>query len=216
MAKTGSTAATTRFEGFPAGATEFFAGLVAHNTRAWFQAHKDEYERACREPMKALLAEFDPRFGRASLSRINRDNRFFKNRPPYKTHLAAGVGGYYLSLAANGLYIGAGIYRPDSATLERLRGAVDRDESGRELVAIISALKRKGYVVDTHERTAGAPRGFVKTHARLDLLRMKDIFGGVLIGPGAVLSSRKTLDRVTRAMSDLKPLMDWLRHHVGG
>lgn len=207
-------AGASTFNGFPPEATTFFAGLTAHNNRDWFQAHKDTYEHAVREPMKALVGELEPRLGRGSISRINRDNRFFKDRPPYKTHIAAGIGGYYLSLSSTGLYVGAGIYRPDSAMLERLRAAIDRDDSGRELATFVSTLRRKGYAVDTHERLASAPRGFAKDHPRVDLLRMKDIHAGELIGPGPLLSTRKVLDRITKAIADLKPLCAWLRQHT--
>jgi uncharacterized protein (TIGR02453 family) len=209
LAKT-SDATAVRFEGFPKEAATFFNGLAKNNNRDWFQSHKDTYEQAVREPMKALVGEFEPRLGRASISRINRDNRFFKDRPPYKTHIAAGIGRYYLSISSMGLYIGTGLYRPDSPTLERLRAAIDRDESGRELARIVAALRRKRYQVDTHERLASTPRGFAKDHRRADLLMMKDIHAGKLIAPGPELSSRRALDAVTRTMNDLKPFLVWL------
>ena len=209
MAKT-SDAATARFEGFPKEAVTFFTGLVKNNNRDWFQAHKETYEQAVREPMKALVGAFEPHLGRSSISRINRDNRFFKNRPPYKTHIAAGVGRYYLSISSMGLYVGTGLYRPDSPTLERLRAAIDRDESGRELARIVAALRRKGYQVDTHERLAAAPRGYANDHPRLELLQMKDIHAGRMMAPGPELSSRKALDTITRTMNDLKPFVAWL------
>jgi uncharacterized protein (TIGR02453 family) len=201
---------TVRFEGFPKEATTFFASLAKNNNRDWFQAHKETYEQAVREPMKALVGAFEPHLGRGSISRINRDDRFFKNRPPYKTHIAAGVGRYYLSISAMGLYVGTGLYRPDSPTLERLRAAIDRDESGRELVRTVAVLRRKGYQVDTHERLESVPRGFAKDHPRGELLTMKDIHAGKLIAPGPELSSRKALDTITRTMNDLKPFMAWL------
>jgi uncharacterized protein (TIGR02453 family) len=209
LAKT-SDAATARFEGFPKEAVRFFTGLVKNNNRDWFQAHKETYEQAVREPMKALVGAFEPHLGRGSISRINRDNRFFKNRPPYKTHIAAGVGRYYLSISSMGLYVGTGLYRPDSPTLERLRAAIDRDESGRELAKIVAALRRKGYQVDTHERLASAPRGYANDHPRLELLQMKDIHAGRMMAPGPELSSRKALDTITRTMNDLKPFVAWL------
>ena len=165
--------------------------------------------------MKALLGEFEPRLGKGSISRINRDNRFFKDRPPYKTHLAAGIGEFYVSLSATGLYVGTGFYRPDSPTLERFRAAIDRDASGRELVKIVTALRRKGYQVDTHERVASAPRGYAKDHPRVDLLRMKDIHAGQLMPPGPALASRKLLDKIATMMSDLKPFSTWLKANVG-
>jgi uncharacterized protein (TIGR02453 family) len=202
-----------RFEGFPAAATTFLAGLAANNNRDWFQAHRDTYEQAVREPMKALVAEFNARFGPGKISRINRDNRFFKDRPPYKTHIDAGVGGYYLSLSSHGLYVGTGFYMPDSSVLERFRAAIDRDASGKELVTIIAGLRRKGYRVDTHERLASAPRGYAKDHPRADLLRMKDIHAGLLMAPDAI-TTRKLLDRTTRTMTDLKPFMAWLKRYT--
>jgi uncharacterized protein (TIGR02453 family) len=203
-----------RFDGFPAEATTFLAGLAANNNRDWFQAHRDTYEQAVREPMKALVGEFAARFGPGKISRINRDNRFFKDRPPYKTHIDAGVGGYYLSLSSHGFYVGTGFYMPDSSVLERFRGAIDRDASGKELVTLIAGLTRKGYRVDTHERLTSVPRGYGKDHPRLDLLQMKDIHAGLLLEPDAI-TTRKLLDRTTKTMTDLKPFRGWLMRHVG-
>ena len=199
-----------RFEGFPKEAVTFFTALARNNNREWFQSHKDTYEEAVREPMKALVGVLEPHLGRGSISRINRDNRFFKNRPPYKTHIAAGVGRYYLSISSTGLYVGTGLYRPDSPTLERLRAAIDRDGSGSELVKIVASLRRRRYQVDTHERLASAPRGYPKDHPRADLLQMKDIHAGTLMAPGPELSSRNALDRIRRTMNDLKPFVAWL------
>jgi len=48
--------------------------------------------------MEALVAELEPRFGKAKISRINRDVRFSRDRAPYKTYIAAGVGGNYIAL----------------------------------------------------------------------------------------------------------------------
>jgi uncharacterized protein (DUF2461 family) len=89
-----------RFTGFPRESIEFFKQLAAHNNRDWFLAHKEIYERACRAPMEALVADLEPRFGKAKISRINRDVRFSRDRAPYKTYIAAGVGGNYISLGA--------------------------------------------------------------------------------------------------------------------
>jgi len=203
-----------RFEGFPTEATKFLAGLAANNNRDWFQAHRETYEQAVREPMKALVGEFAARFGPGKISRINRDNRFFKDRPPYKTHLDAGVGDYYLSLSSHGFYVGSGFYMPDSSVLERFRGAIDRDASGKELVTVIAGLRRKGYRVDTHARLTSVPRGYAKDHPRLDLLQMKDIHAGLLLDPDAI-TTRKLLDRTTKTMTDLKPFTSWLKRYVG-
>jgi uncharacterized protein (TIGR02453 family) len=203
-----------RFAGIPREAFTFFEGLASHNTREWFQANKDVYERACRRPMQSLLAELAPTYGSGKLTRINRDMRFARGQAPYKTFIASSVGSrYYVSLSKDGLYIGTGIYMPDGATLRRLREAIADDASGRRIAAIVAGLRRKKYSVGTHETTAKAPRGYDDDHPRIDLLRMKDLHAGKQLPPSA-LSSRKALDRVVGVMADVKPLSDWLRRHV--
>jgi uncharacterized protein (DUF2461 family) len=74
-----------RFMRFPRESLEFFKQLAAHNNRDWFLAHKEIYERTCRAPIELLVAELEPRFGKARISRINRDVRFSRDRAPYKT-----------------------------------------------------------------------------------------------------------------------------------
>ena len=203
-----------RFAGFPREAFTFFEGLASHNNREWFQANKEVYERACRAPMQSLLAELAPTYGSGKLTRINRDMRFARGQSPYKNFIASGVGSrYWVSLSKDGLYVGTGIYMPDSATLRRLREAIDEDASGRKIASIVGSLRRKRYSVSTHESTANAPRGYTDQHPRIELLRMKDVHAGKQLPP-SVLSTRKTLDRVVAVMNDIKPLSDWLVRHV--
>jgi uncharacterized protein (TIGR02453 family) len=201
------------FTGFPREATEFFRELARNNNRDWFQAHKDVYEQTCRDPLKALVTELDP-VGTPQISRINRDMRFSRDGKPYKTHIAAGVLGTYINLSAEGLYIGTGMYRPEPAVLRKFRAAIDADKSGRELVKIVSTIKKKGYTVGTHESVNSAPRGFAADHPRIELLRMKDIHAGKMIQPGPALASRKAVATVKRVMADVQPLSAWLSRYV--
>ena len=201
------------FTGFPREATEFFRELARNNNRDWFQARKDVYEQACREPLKALVTELDP-MGTPHISRINRDMRFSRDGAPYKTHVAAGVMGTYINLSAEGLYVGTGMYRPEPAVLQKFRAAIDADKSGRELARIVSAIRRKGYTVGTHESVTSAPRGYAADHPRIDLLRMKDIHAGKMIGPGPLLASRKSVAAVRKIMADVQPLGAWLARYV--
>jgi uncharacterized protein (TIGR02453 family) len=204
-----------RFGGFPPEAITFFKELSRHNNRDWFQARKEIYERNCRTPMGDLLEDLGPRYGAGKISRINRDIRFSADKSPYRTNISAGIGGSYISLSAEGLYVGAGIYKPEPAALQRLRAAIDSGASGRKLQQIVTSLRGKGYRVDTHETLTGAPRGYSADHPRIDLLRMKDIFAGKMFGPARWLATENALGRITRVMSDLEPLRDWLRRHVG-
>jgi uncharacterized protein (TIGR02453 family) len=205
-----------RFAGFPPDAIKFFKDLSSHNNREWFQAHKDLYERACRKPMNDLLEDLGPRFGAGRVSRINRDIRFSADKSPYRTNISAGIGGSYISLSTEGLYVGAGIYKPETAALQRLRAAIDNARSGAKLQQTVKSLRRKGYRVDTHETLTGAPRGYPVDHPRIDLLRMKDIFAGKMFEPAAWLSTSQAEGRIQRVLTDLEPLRDWLRRYVGG
>jgi uncharacterized protein (DUF2461 family) len=74
------------FEGFPAEAFEFYERLKADNSRTFWDAHKDDYQRLVREPVIALTAELEAEFGPASVFRPYRDTRFSADKSPYKTH----------------------------------------------------------------------------------------------------------------------------------
>jgi uncharacterized protein (TIGR02453 family) len=203
-----------RFRGFPSESLEFFRELAAHNNRDWFLAHKDVYQRACRAPMEALVAELEPRVGKVKISRINRDIRFSRDKAPYKTYIAAGVGGNYISLSADGLFVGGGFYAPDAGALQRFRAAIDDDTTGRRLQAIVRTLRRRGYEVGSHETLSSAPRGYSSDHPRIELLKMKDIFAGRRFAPAAWLATAKARGRIDRVITDTAPLVKWLRQHV--
>lgn len=85
-----------RFEGFRPGLFQFLSGLVENNNKPWFDEHRREYEAEVLGPVKAFVTEMgpiihmlnedfetEPRVGR-TISRINNDIRFHKNRPPYR------------------------------------------------------------------------------------------------------------------------------------
>jgi uncharacterized protein (DUF2461 family) len=62
------------------------------------------------------------------------------------------VKGHYVSVGAQGMYVGTGIYKPEPATLRQLRAAMAADVSGRKLQSIVTALRRKGYTVPRTRR----------------------------------------------------------------
>lgn len=212
----GAESAAAAFQGFPPDAFGFFRKLARNNNRDWFQAHKDDYERTCRDPMRALVSALGTNPDKTRITRINRDTRFSEDKSPYRTYIAAGVKGYYISLQAQGLYVGTGIYKPEPAALARLREAMADDDSGPELERLVASLKRRGYQVDTHERLKSAPRGYSMDHPRIALLQMKDLHAGQMFEPAAWLSTPAAVGRIERVMDDTKPLADWLRQHVGG
>src|SRR5262245_16335544 len=90
---------TSPFSGFPPTTLRFLRDLGTHNSKAWLDTHRLEYERdylepalgfieAMREPLLTLHPDIhaDPRVN-GSLFRVNRDIRFTKDKSPYKDHI---------------------------------------------------------------------------------------------------------------------------------
>ena len=74
------------FAGIPLRACEFYAGLEADNSRAYWTAHKATYERDVKGPLTALAELAAPEFGEPKLFRPHRDVRFSADKSPYKDH----------------------------------------------------------------------------------------------------------------------------------
>jgi uncharacterized protein (TIGR02453 family) len=206
------------FSGWPIEAVEFYEGLQADNSKVFWQAHKDVYERCVRAPMEQLLAELADEFGPGKLFRPYRDVRFSADKTPYKTNCAAtlgrGIGQAYLSFSADGLSVGGGLYMPDPAALQRYRTAVDREKPGTELARIVDDLHKDGYQTMAHEVLKTTPKGFPKDHPRIELLRYKGVAMMKEWPVGAWLGTAKAKDKVVSALRAGVPLNEWLRRYV--
>jgi len=204
------------FRGWPAEAIEFFEGLEADNSKSFWQAHNDIYERSAKRPMEELLGELEAEFGPGKMFRPYRDVRFSKDKRPYKTNIAATVGGHgYVSLSAEGLGVGAGMYMMAADQLDRYRAAVDRSSSGEELESIVSTLRKKGATCASHDVLKTAPKGHPKDHPRIDLLKMKGIIVWQTWPPAGWLGTSKAKERVVGLLRASVPLNAWLAEHVG-
>lgn len=207
------------FKGFPPEALDFWAGLEADNSKAYWTAHKDVYDRAVRGPMEAL-ADACAEYGDFKIFRPYRDVRFSRDKSPYKTHMGAvteGEGGtlYYVQLSATGLFAASGYYMMAPDQLERYRAAVADETSGPEVEAIVAQLEKAGYEVGAHETLKTVPRGFPKDHPRAPLLRRKGLIASRAFPPAKWLHTKAARDRVVKVWTDAAPLGAWLDRHVG-
>lgn len=202
------------FTGWPAEALEFFEGLEADNTKAYWQAHKADYESLVRAPMDLLLAELAPEWGEGRVHRPYRDIRFSKDKSPYRTEMGAMVGPGYIQLSATGLGAGTGMWEMAPDQLERYRSAVDA-EAGGSLEEIVSALRSEGTEVTARETLKSAPKGYPKDHPRVELLRFKGIVAWRQWPAGAWLGTRKAKDRVVDFFHATAGLREWLDTNVG-
>ena len=203
------------FRGWPAEALEFFEGLEADNSKAYWQRNKETYEQLVRAPMEALLAELEPEFGAWHLFRPYRDIRFSRDKSPYKTAIGATVGAGYVQLNARGLAAGCGLWEMAPDQLERYREAVSDETSGEELAALAVEAGRAGLTLMAHEELKTAPRGYPKDHPRVELLRYKGLATWREWPAGAWLGTKRAKDRVVGFLHDSQPIERWLTANVG-
>jgi uncharacterized protein (TIGR02453 family) len=203
------------FAGWPLEAIEFYEGLEADNTKAYWQEHKSIYEQCVKAPMEALLGELEADFGSGRVFRPYRDVRFSKDKTPYKLNCAAHLPGGYVSFSADELFVGSGLYMPETDALERYRAAVADPKSGEELESIVAALRRGRYDVGAHDVLKTAPRGYPKDHPRIELLRQKGIVMSKAWPIGPWVSTRKAKDRVISCLRAARPLNAWIERRVG-
>jgi uncharacterized protein (TIGR02453 family) len=205
------------FDGFPAAAFEWFEGLERDNSRAYFGATRERYERDVRGGLTALLEELAGTFGgQVRVFRQQRDLRFSADKTPYKTRTYGVLmgPGLYADLSARGLYAGSGYHRLARDQLERFRAAVADDTSGPALVAAVAAAREGGAEPDG-ERLRGTPRGYPADHARSELLRHKGLFAGRALAGAGGIGREAALAHVAGAWRAAAPLTAWLDTHVG-
>lgn len=133
------------FAGFPPQAPAFLQALRENNATAWFQAHKEDYDVAVAQPLKALLDALtpamlmvDPDFEtlpqRGAIARIRRDVRFSRDKSPYRIHqwlsfkprtpAWATCPAFFFDFGPDDYCLGMGYYAATPATMTRVRAGI--------------------------------------------------------------------------------------------
>lgn len=218
------------FPGFPKELLHFLDDLSYHNDRDWFAKHKHRYESEVREPalafiraMEAPLKKVSPHFraipkkSGGSLMRVYRDTRFSKDKTPYKTnvgiHFRHALGkdvhapGFYFHIEPESIFIGAGIWHPDSPTLKKIRTAIVEDpkawKRARDAKSFASQYELHG---DSLKR---APRDFDAEHPYIVDLKRKDFIGLCHVKANRITKS-SILEEVASTFTAAKPLVKFL------
>ncbi len=170
-----------RYATFEPRTLRFLEELQANNNREWFKEHKPRYEDDVLDvalrfiiSMQDPLADFAPHFTAVptriggSLMRVYRDTRFSKNKLPYKTNIGIQFRherakdvhspGYYLHIDPDQVFVGVGMWRPDSDSLRAIRQRiVARSAEWRR--ALGSAAFKRQFELGGESLTR-PPRGF--------------------------------------------------------
>lgn len=206
------------FKGWPADALRFYQELEKDNTKAFWQANKDTYDTAVREPMELLMAELDAEqgFGASKIFRPHRDIRFSADKTPYKTTISGWwENGPYVEVSANGLTLGRGYHMMAKDQLVAFRDAIVDDTTGAELEAIGATLAKAKIDMTSFDSVKTAPRGYPKDHPRIELLRHKGLIAIRSWEPAKWLHTAGVKKRIVEFSQATGPLVGWLDANVG-
>lgn len=202
----------------------FLSSLAKHNNRDWFEKHKPRYQGAAAnlQAFSDVLIERMNRHdristenGKKALFRIYTDQRFHKDRPPYKTWLAGYLermkpalrGGYYFHIEPGNCFLGCGFYEPEKEDLHRIRMDILYDHATwNKLLKAAPLRKTWGDLGGRQLKTA--PRDFPKDHPAIGLLRHTQFIFHRAFTDKEVLSEG-FVNEVDKSFKTLRP---WLNH----
>lgn len=191
----------------------FLDELAANNTKSWFEANKPRYEALVREPalefitaIAPLLEKFaphfraDPRKMGGSLMRVFRDTRFARDKTPYKTNIGiqfrhelgkdVHAPGFYLHVARDECFLGAGCWHPEADALGRIRDLIAAKPE--RWFAVRDQKKFAAFWALAGDKLTRPPRGYAADSAAIEDLKRKDFIGLASLsatevtGPGLV------------------------------
>ncbi|TAM12265.1 MAG: DUF2461 domain-containing protein [Nevskiaceae bacterium] len=210
----------------------FLRALQAHNDRAWFNAHKQDYLDHVRTPLLDLIAALaaplakvsphfvaDPRPQGGCMFRIYRDTRFSHDKRPYKEwasfklfhertrELGGAAPLFYLHVQPGQCFVGAGVWHPQRDALLRIRNyLVNNPASWKQIAALAGPRRHFQFGGESLQRP---PHGFDPAHELIDDLRRKDFVLHCAL-PDNVLLAPDLPRQVMRIYRTLAPLNDWL------
>ena len=209
-------------------AIAFLRALKRNNDRDWFRARKDRYDTLLRGPMTALIERLAVDFRvfapdlvadpKVSLYRIYRDTRFSENKAPLKTNIAAvfpsrGLAkhqgaGLYLEVAPAWVWVGGGMYAPDTSQLHAVREHIAGN--ARRLTAMVEspAFHRTVGRLDG-DRLQRVPRGFPADHEAAEYLRFRQFLAAREF-PASFASSPGFYRGVVNVFRHVAPLIHFL------
>ncbi len=215
----------------------YLAHLKAHNTKAWFDANREQYQHLRTQFVDVVqdvifgIARFDNHIHidmkpEDTLFRINRDVRFSKDKSPYKTTFSAAISThgrrasmpmYYFHITESGeLFAAGGLYMPEPDKLLAVRNhVVNRPDALSTLLNNKPFIKMFGGIED-EAALKRVPKGFDEDAPHADYLKLKSW----TVARSSPIKKDATVDKdvqpfVLGMFEAMYPLIAWLRGAVG-
>ncbi len=216
------------FGGFSPKAVAFLRSLKRNNDREWFRERRERYDELLRTPMIEVIDRLAEDFRgfapdlvaspKASLYRIYRDTRFSNDKSPLKTHVAAvfptrglarhAGAGLYFEIAPTDVWVGGGMYAPDTSILQRVREHIAANHR-RLRVIVESPTFRRSVGQLEGEQLQRVPRGFPKDHEAADFLKYRQFLAGKEF-PAAFATTRRFYPGLVTTFKAMAPLVRFL------
>ena len=209
---------------------KFLRELGRNNDKAWFDAHRAEYEAHYLKPAKAFVEQVGPKIERfapsivweprinGSIFRINRDIRFSKDKTPYKDHIdmwfwegsrKTALSGFFIRIGASSIILGAGSHGFSKDDLARHRTRLNDRTAAKQLSSLARRFRRAGYEVGGRHYKK-PPKGFDGNPDAAELALHNALWASVERRHPAEMSTGKFPAYCAREWKKLAPLHQWL------
>lgn len=206
--------------------------LEANNNKAWFDAHKAEYQEA-RAHFNAIveklidgIAAFDPSVKGVGIKectyRIHKDMRFSRDGLPYKTHFGAyicrggkksGYSGYYFHIGTGSgeeypcrSFLAVGNYYMEPKVLRIVRE--DIELGGGDFDRIIKAL-HPSLSLDQDQKLKRPPLGFDAEGPYIDFIKLKNFCLS-----GVYDDTDLDIEEILKVFKSAKPFLDYINRAI--
>jgi uncharacterized protein (TIGR02453 family) len=197
------------------------------NQREWFHERKDQYQLHCRGPIVDVIERLAEDFRsfapemvanpKVSLLRPFRDTRFSDDKTPLKTHIGATFphralgrmngAWFYFEVASGWVWIGGGMWRPDTSQLLLVREHIVANQRRFETIVNAPAFKKVGGLQG--DRLTRVPRGFAKDHPAANYLQHRQFMA--FREEDAAFATRKDFYKQLRdTFAAITPLVQFL------
>ncbi|WP_291911789.1 DUF2461 domain-containing protein [Chitinophaga sp. CB10] len=207
---------------------KFLRTLKQHNTKPWFDDHRQEYE-AAKEDFETLVQQVidglqkqDPTLAGLQVKdcvfRIYKDVRFSKDKTPYKTNMGAAfqqggkkspLAGYYFHLEPGGnSFAGGGLWMPPAPVLKKVRQEIDYNfEEFESIISNKEFIKHFGKIEGESLKTA--PQGYQPDNPAIAYLRLKSLVVTRTLPDDAVVQPALVRD-ILKTFSLMQPLLQFI------
>jgi uncharacterized protein (TIGR02453 family) len=217
----------SEFTGFVPETLKFLKALGFHQSKDWYDAHRDLRLSALLQPMQAYVVALsaacaarrvplrgDPA---RAIFRLHRDVRFSKDKRPYKTNagcvltrtgLKGSPGLLYTHIAPDGCFLAAGFYHLEPEGLLAMRRAMAGDAT--RFLAMEKKLAAVGLDMTDDEALTRNPRDFQDVDPRVaPAIRLRNFIVRKPLSEKLIFNGPELVRIAADFARDARPLLDY-------